>query len=545
MKISFSIRHFILLGLSALLFAISFAPWNIWPAGFIALIPVFILLEEKIPNKRSAIFWGFILGLITDIFAYHWIIHTMTIFGHIPLPAAILLFIVYSFFANLRFGVFFLAVYFWQKYSEKIPSVINSRLILLPVFWYLTERFVWRLFPWHGGNLVSGDLLFLQSADLFGIYGISFFWFMINQFLYLASVYFLQSIKGKVSFYSSIDIHKKHLIPGGAVLVLLHLYGIFSLQYWDHRYENAPKKIIGITQGNTPLSFAKIKDMRSFLNNTTHKMVDQSIELYRDAKEKYSRLDLLLWPESSVPFLRYARSSFLQKEIKRMYEAIDSEFIFNDIYERYEKTGNRYRLKSYSNLWFFDREGNAVQNYQKNYPLPFGETIPLGNIFPIVYEIMPEVSDFAASNRVNLFQGETGFLLPSICYETILPVFTLDFYQRTQKKAQILINVTNDTWFGDSIETYEHTALAKVRSVEYRIPQLRAVNSGVSVFIDHSGRIHSPTPLFQRINRIYEVGVLSGTSTFFSKVGNLPLNIYSLAVFFLWLFGLIRSKRIV
>lgn len=541
MKIYVRPRHFILLSFSSLFFALSFDPWNFWPLGFLSLIFIFFLLEEKIPNKRTALMWGFILGLMTDIFAYHWIIYTMKIFGHLPLVIAIILFILYSFFSNLRFGLFFILIYYWQKYhqSKTKENFHFSSLFFFPIFWYLTERFIWRLFPWHGGNLVSGNLLFLQSADILGIYGMSLIWFSLNQFFYLVVIYLYQNFyqkKFNFHFLSRIErIRRIHLIPGIILFIAIHIYGFLSLHFWDEKYSNAEQKIVGITQGNTPLSFAEIRDMRTFLFNITRNMVDQSIELYQNAIKKYGKLDLLLWPESSVPFLRYNRSSFLQEEIKRMYDHIDSEFIFNDILEKYEMKEKKYVMKSYSNLWYFNSKGKPVANYQKNYPLPFGETIPLGNTFPIVYKIMPEVSDFSASDRVNLFHGKSGIMLPSICYETILPDFMLHFYRKTNSLAQMIINVTNDTWFGKSIETWEHMSLAKIRSVEYRIPQLRAVNSGVSVHIDHAGRVHNPTPIFERVNRIYPVKIIPNASTIFSKVRNIPLDVISvLSILFLF-----------
>ncbi len=531
-----------LLTLSSAFFAASFAPWHLWPLGFFSLVFIFILLEKQIPNKRTAIAWGFILGLATDIFAYSWILYTMMVFGHLPALPAALLFIAYAFFTNLRFGFFFLGVYFWQKKSYS-PRTFSMGL-LFAVFWYFSERFVWQLFPWYGGNLVSGNLLFIQIVDVVGIYGASFFWFLANYFMYLLLALGSQKLPSRYHLNPGFPLPWTYVSMGFVLILAIHLYGFFAMKYWDGQYSHAPKKIVGIAQGNTPLSFAHVQNMRDFLNETTTNMVDQTIRLHDVAVRKHGKLDLVIWPESAVPFLKYNQSDFLRKEIGRMYESIHSEFVFNDILDKYVFIDNKYIHKSYSNVWFFNAEGKITASYQKNYPLPFGEYIPLGSLFPVVYDIMPEVSNFDASGEVSLFMGNTGNILPSICYETILPGFIWDFQKQTGRKAQMIVNLTNDTWFGDTIETYEHLELAKIRATEYRLPLLRAVNSGVSGYIDYNGRLWEPTEKFTRVSRIYAVPVLEKSrKTVYAMMGNYTMDILTLLLAGFLFFREWKSRR--
>ncbi len=148
--------------------------------------------------------------------------------------------------------------------------------------------------------------------------------------------------------------------------------------------------------------------------------------------------------------------------------------------------------KTYNSAMLIDGDGRVLGRYDKNYLLMFGEYIPLGDRFPQLYEKLPEASHFEAGTTVETFAFRGHQLGIMICYEDIIPRFTRKL---AGKDPNVLINVTNDAWFGKTSEPYLHLALAVFRSVENRLWLIRSTNTGVSVFVDAVGRIKSQTRL--------------------------------------------------
>ena len=148
--------------------------------------------------------------------------------------------------------------------------------------------------------------------------------------------------------------------------------------------------------------------------------------------------------------------------------------------------------RTYNSAMLLAGDGRVLGRYDKNYLLVFGEYIPFGDTFPKLYDWIPEAGRFTAGDRVDVFDFK-GFRLGTIiCYEDILPRFTRGL---TRHDPHVIINVTNDAWFGQTSEPYLHLALAVFRSVENRLWMVRSTNTGVSAFIDAVGRIVSETAL--------------------------------------------------
>jgi apolipoprotein N-acyltransferase len=139
-----------------------------------------------------------------------------------------------------------------------------------------------------------------------------------------------------------------------------------------------------------------------------------------------------------------------------------------------------------------DGTGKVLGAYDKVYLLLFGEYVPLGHTFPVLYEWLPEAGDLTAGESVKIIELGDFRIGVMICYEDIISAFTRDI---ADQKPNILINVTNDAWFGQTSEPYLHMALAVFRAVENRVSLVRSTNTGVSCFVDPVGRILSETKL--------------------------------------------------
>jgi apolipoprotein N-acyltransferase len=135
--------------------------------------------------------------------------------------------------------------------------------------------------------------------------------------------------------------------------------------------------------------------------------------------------------------------------------------------------------------------GEITGRYDKQYLLAFGEYLPFGETFPIMYKWSPHSGRFTPGTSLEPVEidlkGVKHKASVLICYEDILPGFT----NRAVAHAdpELLINMTNDAWFGDSTEPWEHLALAKFRAVEHRRYLVRSTNSGVSAIVDPTGAV--------------------------------------------------------
>lgn len=503
------LRNILLLLVSALSMALSFAPFHIWPLAFIAPFPLFFLVEKYRPGWRRSLWWGFLIGLFLNFAAYNWLLYTLKVFGHIPLSISLVIFIIYSFFFNLRFFLFFYLASIFLKTSENSPKAFfKSPYLIFPLAWGIAEFVGWQLFPWFGGNLTSSNPLYIQFIDITGIRGASLIWIVIAYSLY---AYFYKGEKKRIHY------------AMGSLLIAAHLYGAVAMLI--HRDVKNPKEVlkVGLVQGNTPLSFSRMRKLRDQLNEIVTNMVDQSIAINEQSiKEEKRKLDVIVWPESSTPFLRYQTSVHLREEIERLQQATQTDLLVNDILTDIREG------RSYSNMALFNKLGKYTENYQKVFLLPFGEYIPFSDLYPPIKDVIPEISDFTPGSRYVLLPLKKMRVLPTICYEIIHPEFVRGFFTKTGMHGRVIINITNDTWYGHSYETYQHLGLARMRAIELRRPLVRAVNSGVSAYIDRTGIIHGKTEMFKKENRIYKVQPGKETHTIYALIGNFPLYIFFL-----------------
>jgi apolipoprotein N-acyltransferase len=173
-----------------------------------------------------------------------------------------------------------------------------------------------------------------------------------------------------------------------------------------------------------------------------------------------------------------------------------------------------------------DRRGRVIGTYDKVYLLAFGEYMPLGETFPGLYDAFPQAGRFSAGNEVKVFEWRGHRLGIMICYEDIMVDFT---GKLADLDPNIIINVTNDAWFGRTSEPWLHLALSVFRAVENRLTLVRATNTGVSAFIDPTGRLTGATRLEDPELLVSEVPLMDG-GTIYGAVGNLFATLLLLVV---------------
>ncbi|MGM0574547.1 MAG: apolipoprotein N-acyltransferase [Myxococcota bacterium] len=189
----------------------------------------------------------------------------------------------------------------------------------------------------------------------------------------------------------------------------------------------------------------------------------------------------------------------------------------------------------YNTAVLLDETGRVVGMYDKVYLLVFGEYIPFGDTFPVFYEWIPESSRFEAGHEVKVFDWDGKRVGVMVCYEDILPEFA---NRLAARDPQLLLNLTNDAWFGRTSEPYLHLALSRMRSVESRRTLLRSTNTGVSAVIDPVGRLVEQTDLDEPDTVLATVPLMT-MDTLYGRVGDLFAQ-----VLLAWVTALVVIRRL-
>lgn len=171
----------------------------------------------------------------------------------------------------------------------------------------------------------------------------------------------------------------------------------------------------------------------------------------------------------------------------------------------------------YNAAKLIDSNGNVLGSYHKHFLMPFGEYIPFGDMFPVVYDLVPEAGRLTPGEGPGVMKLGEYTLGPIICYEDIVASFVREV---SKLEPNVFLNVTDDAWFGKSSEPYEHLALAALRSVEHRMWLIRSTNTGVSAFVDANGRIVEQTKITDPEYLIADVPMMANGRTIYSYIGD-------------------------
>ena len=180
--------------------------------------------------------------------------------------------------------------------------------------------------------------------------------------------------------------------------------------------------------------------------------------------------------------------------------------------------------RQFNSIYYYTKDGKELKRYDKMVPLPFGEYIPLSNWFPFIREWIQGPGNFQAGTEAHVFDGTGIRIAPPVCYEAILPGVC-----RRYSEPDLLVNTTNDGWFGDTAAPHQHAMLSAVGSIELGIPLYRSAYSGISMIVEPHGRIAAETKPFEDVERVAIVRMLT-IPTIYRKLSDIGLHDW-----FVWL----------
>ncbi len=505
--------------LSGCLWFLACADFDIWPLAYIAMLPAFWAVENA-PTRRKALFYGWLTGMVANAGGFYWITSLLERFGHMPMPVAVLGLLLLSAYQAVAFWLFFMLLRHVRIRSQELRGRPLPMVLLAPVFMVSFELLVPFIFPWYLAITQAWVVPVIQIADLGGP---------------LAVTAFLMVLNG--AFY---DLYtEKAAAKGSAIAALLITAGVLSYGYgriWQVealRAEGEPLKV-GVVQGNIPFDEKGI--------NRSELAAQQLVDLQAmSAQLEAQGAEFIMWTESSYPYgvPRDQEGDFDPRDPRRIREGFTVPLMLGAL------TFNRHNddERPYNSALMLAADDSFTARFDKIFLLMFGEYIPLLETFPSIEKMMPKnASHFSRGKETVIFPlshgGKDYRLGPMICYEDILP----DLGRKLAKQhPHLLVNVTNDSWFGDTSEPWEHLALSVYRAVEMRTDLVRSVNTGVSAYIDATGKVFGKTyAVDPKITpkpvdgMVAEVKLVEGGHGFFARFGDVFGYLCVLASLFLW-----------
>ena len=465
---------------------LGWAGFGIWPLAVVTLVPLLTALEgSRHRSLRTAFALSLTYGTVMIAGGYHWLIEFFTVFSGYGLAMCLFFWIAFSAFIGAQFAVFGLL---YRMIRDRGSSVIAAAL---PP-WIALEWLYPKLFPVYLANSFAQLPPLVQIADLGGPLLISGVAVLVNVALFEAFRWW----RGKRSAPRGI---------GFAAIVALALtwgYGIVRIPQVEREMAEAPALEVGVVQVNMGI-FEKRRD--AVEGHRRH--LAQTLELEREGP-----LDLIIWPESA-----YVRS--LPRELPFSGEHVRGDVQAPILFGGLSRGVENGEPRIYNTAFLMDADGNVHASYDKTYLLMFGEYLPFGETFPWLYDLSPNSGHFTAGSHVRPLPFGDWRLSTPVCYEDVLPAFTRKMV--TEADPHLLVNITNDAWFGDTQEPWIHLVLAQFRAIEHRRYLVRATNSGISAVVDPVGRIVAMTGVMTRENLRAEVKMLSD-DTLYTWAGNWP-----------------------
>ena len=470
--------------LSAVLLAAPFLSPTLFPFAWIAFVPLFWVIGQA-KTLRAAIIYGWLAGIFAHLIGFYWLVYTISVFGGFPYPVSAVVFVVYAALQGLEMAIFALLVRSigfgpWQIYPA--------------LFWVPIEFLFPSLFPWHLANSQSSFSWFIQTADLVGTSGASFLILWCNAIV--ADALFKRERDAQFRWGPAAVC--------SAFVVAALIYGWVRLAQLTEQMQTAVKLAVAAVQGNIGIGLKwDPKQMDANLN--------AQIRLTREIDD----VQLILWPESAIEEWLPETLSTLPVPFVDSLRLKDAHFIFGA--RSYRGKPNGPDVKAFNTAFLTDSRGVVLGRYHKQVLLAFGEYIPFSNLLGLVPG-MPFVEGFTAGDgprTLDLPGGER--IAPLICYEDLMPALSRRFVG--EKKANLLVNLTNDAWYGKTVAPWQHARLAQWRAIETRRSLLRITNTGVTVFINAKGEIVEALPLFTPAVLKTKVEILEG-ETFYVRFGD-------------------------
>lgn len=471
------------------LMTLTFAPFNQWWLGFISLAGLTGLLHGASVHQGAWRAGAFGLGLFAA--GTSWIYVPLNTYGGIPLVAALPLTLLFATGLALFYLLFGALYRLLLNCGQRAPSV-GTEILAFTGIWTLCELFrgwVFTGFPWLLVGTAHLESPLASYAPVGGVY-------LISALMALSSAVLWHVVRGRHSWLFRLTL----LAP----IVLIWGLGALLPRQWATPNDHSPR--VALVQGNLP------QEMKWTAAGQSH-----AINTYMRLTQEHGDADLIVWPETALPMFDTQALPILERTQNMLSPrtALLSGLLTHDDTQHFYNSVVGLPARA---------TPGPLQSYQKARLVPFGEYIPFSDVLGKALEILDlansAITPGSPTPRPLLLQDM--HLGVAICYEIIFP----DLVRQRARDADVLITVTNDTWFGHSIGPLQHMQIAQMRALENNRYLMRAASNGVTAIVDANGRQVTALPRFTADVLIGTVQGMQGLTPY-TRLGNWPILLLS------------------
>jgi len=474
----------------------AFAPFNQYWIVYPAFIGFFLLLDVVQKTTQHYFLISFTFSIAMFISCLHWIYVSMDLFGGMPMAVSILLIVILCAYLAL-----FPTLALWLSTRFLWLPKAPRYLLLTPVLWLVSDwlrGYILTGFPWAYLGYSHADTPLAGFAPILGVQGITLAIMMISGALTLL-------------------IQKQKTLLNSALIFSILIIG-FVLQKQQYT-QPQPAIMVSLIQGNIDQNSKWQKDQ---LYPSLFKYLDLS-ETGLD-----QQAELIIWPESAIAALEIDMQQFLQplsvNLAKKNKTLITGIIGYTLATQKYYNT-----IIALGKLPVNEQYALTTKNrYQKYQLLPIGEFVPFEELLrPLAPYFNLPMSSFqrGAEIQPNLQSAQTK-LAAALCYEIAFPEL---LRKNISEKTGILLTLSNDAWFGDSIGPAQHLQIARMRAIEFARPLLRSTNNGITAIFDASGHEQGRLPVNSAAVLSKKVQPAFG-KTPYQTYGAIPLYLYCLLI---------------
>jgi len=467
--------------ISGLMLTASFPSINMPFLAFICWIPCLFALRQS--TFLFCTILCMITGLTHEFTLLYWIVPTLVTHAKFSIMYATFICMVIACIRCCWFVTFGSIIYFFVKKPW--------HLFVLPFIWVgleLSKNWGSLGFPWALLGYSQWQWIgLIQIADIFGVYGVSGLIMLINVCIFLVVLHVCES---QWKFHSISNYLMFSGLGIGTLSIILSLtYGVIRINEIDSKIKTSPHQKIMIVQPNIP-------QHEKWDGNNRAPITKKMIQMTFAGMEQ--GVDLVIWPETALPYAFHSKHQLRQyvlDSIKQMQVGLvmgSPSFVSQDG-----------QLKHYNSAYIINKQGEIQSRYNKARLVPFSEYMP----YPLLsdlWKLLGAPDEKFVPGRVEVHDIHGVSLGIQICYEIIFPAYARTM---THNGANVLINMSNDAWFGRTACPEQLFSMAVFRAVENKRPLVRAANTGISGMIDPCGRVVSATRIFETNTMICEVPV--------------------------------------
>jgi apolipoprotein N-acyltransferase len=501
-------RAWLLAALSGALQVLIFPTPNLYWLSWVALAPLLLAVlnarraEVRVPASLGGEYpqpatpgQAFLLGWLSGVVWYagscYWVMYTMHIYGGLPTAVAAGVLALFCLYLGLHGGIFALLLA-WAARLSKLRAGTRLALLVAPFAWVAVEFARTRItgFPWDLlGTAQVENIPLTRLATVTGVYGLSFEIVLVN-----------------TAFAAAFLVRRsaRPLLLGAAVFAAAVLQFSVVVQPPPALAEHQAR----LVQPNAPIDASWTPGE---FRRTLTELQDQSLQPPADES---GDVDLIAWPESPAPF--YVNDPLFRATISQIAEQAHAYVVVGAIGVKEPARGGLRPEELLNSAVLVAPNGAWTAHYDKIHLVPFGEYVPFRRLFSFARQLTREVGEFAPGAERTVFPLDHYTAGTFICYESIFPD---EIRQFAARGAEVLVNISNDEWYGHTAAPLQHLNQARMRAIENRRWLLRDTNTGITAAIDPYGRVVTKAPRDARTTLSAPFGIIHGT-TFYTRHGD-------------------------